>query len=211
MVKAAGQRQHWRDAIVMFDAMQAEGVPPVKAAYAAALRACEKGAEWKRGTELFDNYLEEGYDLDESVVKAAVKACCRAGRPSEAEAVLEKSLALGLVPEASLFTAVMNACYTVGDMDSILCLGDQLRAQNLTPDDAAYHLMVTSHICNSDWVSATEALVEMGNAGLAPSARSTRQWRLASAAVEEIDIDVDEDSRGDYEDGSDDPWDQEQL
>ena len=24
MVKAAGQRQHWRDAIVMFDAMQAE-------------------------------------------------------------------------------------------------------------------------------------------------------------------------------------------
>ena len=35
-----------------------QGVPPVKAAYAAALRACEKGAEWKRGTELFDNYLE---------------------------------------------------------------------------------------------------------------------------------------------------------
>ena len=61
--------------------------------------------------------------------------------------------------QASLFTAVMNACYTVGDMDSILCLGDQLRAQNLTPDDAAYHLMVTSHICNS--VSAAARTVEV--------------------------------------------------
>lgn len=40
----------------------------------------------------------------------------------------------------------MNACYTVGDMDAILALGEQLRAQRLTPDPAAYHLMVTSYI-----------------------------------------------------------------
>lgn len=45
-----------------------------------------------------------------------------------------------------------------------------------------------------DWVRATEALVEMGEAGLAPSAKSARQWRLASAAIEEIDIDLGEDS-----------------
>lgn len=48
--------------------------------------------------------------------------------------------------KVSLFTAVMNACYTVGDMDAILSLGEQLRAQSLTPDPAGYHLMVTSHI-----------------------------------------------------------------
>lgn len=48
--------------------------------------------------------------------------------------------------QSSLYTAVMNACYTVGDMDSILALGEQLRAQRLTPDPAAYHLMVTSYI-----------------------------------------------------------------
>lgn len=40
----------------------------------------------------------------------------------------------------------MNACYTVGDMDAILSLGEQLRAQNLTPDHVGYHLIVTSHI-----------------------------------------------------------------
>ncbi|CAM9457142.1 unnamed protein product, partial [Laminaria digitata] len=171
-----------------------QGVPPVKAAYAAALRACAKGAEWERGTQLLDNYLEEGYTLDEGVVQAAVKACCRAGRPSEAEAILVKSLERGVVPEVSLFTAVMNACYTVGDMDAILSLGEQLRAQSLTPDHAGYHLMVTSHISKLDWVRATEALVEMGKAGLAPSAGSARKWRLATAAIEEIDIDVDEDS-----------------
>lgn len=50
------------------------------------------------------------------------------------------------VRQVSLYAAVMNACYTVGDMDAILSLGDQLRAQTLTPDHTAYHLMVTSHI-----------------------------------------------------------------
>lgn len=49
-----------------------------------------------------------------------------------------------------------------------------------------------------DWVRATEALVEMGRAGLAPSGGSARKWRLASAAIEEIDIDVDEDSYNNY-------------
>lgn len=39
-------------------ALSCQGVPPVKAAYAAALRACAKGAEWERGTQLLDNYLE---------------------------------------------------------------------------------------------------------------------------------------------------------
>lgn len=42
-------------------------------------------------------------------------------------------------------------------------------------------------------MKATEALVEMGAAGLTPSALSTRQWRLASAAIEEVDLDMDED------------------
>ncbi|CAN0510177.1 unnamed protein product [Ectocarpus sp. 12 AP-2014] len=87
----------------------------------------------------------------------------------------------------------MNACYTVGDMDAILAIGDQLRAQSLTPDHAGYHLIVTSHISKLDWVSATEALVEMGEAGLAPTAGSARKWRLANAVIEEIDIEVDED------------------
>lgn len=60
---------------------------------------------------------------------------------------------------------------------------------------------------NQDWVSATEVLVEMGEAGLTPSARSTRQWRLASAAIEEIDLDVDEGPGDDYfEDPSNSPW-----
>ena len=36
----------------------AQGVPTVKAAYGAALRACAKGADWERGTQLLDNYLE---------------------------------------------------------------------------------------------------------------------------------------------------------
>lgn len=44
-----------------------------------------------------------------------------------------------------------------------------------------------------DWVRATEALVEMGEAGLAPSSSSARKWRLANAAIEEIDIEVNED------------------
>lgn len=47
---------------------------------------------------------------------------------------------------------------------------------------------------SQDWVRATEALVEMGDVGLAPSAKSARQWRLASAAIEEIDIELDEDA-----------------
>lgn len=51
--------------------------------------------------------------------------------------------------QVSLFSAVMNACYTVGDIDSILSLGKQLRAQSLTPDDTAFHLIVTCHICKS--------------------------------------------------------------
>lgn len=34
----------------------------------------------------------------------------------------------------------------------------------------------------------------MGQAGLAPSARSARKWRLASAAIEETDIDITEDA-----------------
>lgn len=42
-------------------------------------------------------------------------------------------------------------------------------------------------------MSATEALVEMGEAGLAPSSSSARKWRLANAAIEEIDIEVNED------------------
>lgn len=46
-------------------------------------------------------------------------------------------------------------------------------------------------------MSATEALVEMGEAGLAPSSSSARKWRLANAAIEEIDIEMDED----YEEG----------
>lgn len=48
-------------------------------------------------------------------------------------------------------------------------------------------------VLDQDWVSATEALVEMGQAGLAPTSLSARKWRLASAAIEEIDIGVDED------------------
>lgn len=44
-----------------------------------------------------------------------------------------------------------------------------------------------------DWVRATQALVEMGAAGMAPSAKYARQWRLASAAIEEIDIGADAD------------------
>lgn len=40
---------------------------------------------------------------------------------------------------------------------------------------------------------ATKALVEMGEAGLAPSSSSARKWRLANAAIEEIDIEVNED------------------
>lgn len=44
-----------------------------------------------------------------------------------------------------------------------------------------------------DWVRATEALMEMGKAGMAPSAKYARQWRLASAAIEEIDIGTDDD------------------
>lgn len=58
--------------------------------------------------------------------------------------------------QVSLFSAVMNACYTVGDIDSILSLGKQMRAQRLTPDDTAFHLIVTSHICKS--VSAVTIL-----------------------------------------------------
>lgn len=42
-------------------------------------------------------------------------------------------------------------------------------------------------------MSATEALVEMGEAGLAPSSSSARKWRLANAAIEEIDIELNED------------------
>ena len=42
-------------------------------------------------------------------------------------------------------------------------------------------------------MSATQALVEMGEAGLAPSSSSARKWRLANAAIEEIDIEVNED------------------
>ncbi|CAN0131462.1 unnamed protein product, partial [Hapterophycus canaliculatus] len=137
--------------------------------------------------------MQEGYELDEGVVNNAVKACCRAGRPNEAEAILAKSLERGLIPEVSLFTAVMNACYTVGDMDAILSIGEQLRAQSLTPDHAAYHLIVTSHISKLDWVRATEALVEMGEAGLAPSSGSARKWRLATAAIEETELELDED------------------
>lgn len=38
-----------------------QGVPTVKAAYGAALRACAKGADWQRGTQLLDNYLEVPY------------------------------------------------------------------------------------------------------------------------------------------------------
>lgn len=48
--------------------------------------------------------------------------------------------------QVSLFTVVMNACYTVGDMDAIISLGGQMRAQNITLDPGAYHLMITSHI-----------------------------------------------------------------
>lgn len=44
-----------------------------------------------------------------------------------------------------------------------------------------------------DWVRATEELVDMGRAGISPSARSARQWRLASAAIEETEIDVEDD------------------
>lgn len=36
----------------------AQGVPTVKAAYGAAMRACAKGADWERGMQLLDNYLE---------------------------------------------------------------------------------------------------------------------------------------------------------
>lgn len=35
--------------------------------------------------------------------------------------------------------------------------------------------------------------MEMGEAGLAPSSSSARKWRLANAAIEEIDIEVNED------------------
>lgn len=35
--------------------------------------------------------------------------------------------------------------------------------------------------------------MEMGKAGMAPSAKYARQWRLASAAIEEIDIGADDD------------------
>lgn len=40
---------------------------------------------------------------------------------------------------------------------------------------------------------ATEALVEMGEAGLAPSSGSARKWRLATAAIEETELELDED------------------
>lgn len=35
-----------------------QGVPQVKAAYFAALRACAKGADWERAIQLLDNYLK---------------------------------------------------------------------------------------------------------------------------------------------------------
>lgn len=64
------------------------------------------------------------------------------------------------------------------------------------------------YVSNQDWVNATKALVEMGEAGLTPSARSTRKWRLASAAIEEIDLDVDEGpGDDDFEDTDDSPRD----
>ncbi|CAM9403008.1 unnamed protein product [Discosporangium mesarthrocarpum] len=192
MLKTAGQRQHWQEAIDLFDKMKAEGMSLDKLAYVAALRACSKGAAWERAIQLFDNCIEEGYDLDEVMVTSAVKACCQAGRPVEAEALLAKGVARGVQPKVSLYTAVMNACYTVGDLDGILAVADRLRDQRLKPDHSTYHLMVTSHIGRLDWVSATKALVDMSKDGLVPSKRSARQWRLASAALEEVDLDVDE-------------------
>lgn len=44
-----------------------------------------------------------------------------------------------------------------------------------------------------DWLRATEELVDMGRVGHVPSARSARQWRLASAAIEETDMMDDDD------------------
>lgn len=60
-----------------------------------------------------------------------------------------------------------------------------------------------------DWVRATEELVDMGRAGLTPSARSARQWRLASAVIEETGIELEDDyldfmSKEDYPDRSED-------
>ncbi|CAM9244927.1 unnamed protein product [Choristocarpus tenellus] len=192
MLKAAGQRQHWREAITLFDQMKAEGINPGKAAYTAALKACCKGAEWKRAVELFNSCIEDGFELDELMVSSAVKACCRAGRPLEAEALLVKGLSMGVEVEVGVYTAVMNACYTVGDLNAILSVAERIRTQNLRPDHNAYHLMVTSHIGKLDWVGATKTLVDMSKDGLAPSSMSVRQWRLASAAIEEIDLDVNE-------------------
>lgn len=49
------------------------------------------------------------------------------------------------------------------------------------------------HPSTQDWVRATEALVEMGEAGLAPTSGSARKWRLATAAIEETELELDED------------------
>lgn len=51
-----------------------QGVPPVKAAYEAALRACAKGADWERSMQLLDNYLEVGTDTQGG--KASIFSVC---------------------------------------------------------------------------------------------------------------------------------------
>ncbi|KAL6753429.1 hypothetical protein V8C86DRAFT_460184 [Haematococcus lacustris] len=109
-MRAATEGGAWRQALGIWEDMQAAGCPPTAHAFAAAISACAAGADWQRAVRLFDSMTRAG-GIRPDVVSctALVSALAAAAQADKAEAVVHWMLDIGLKPNVRTYTALLSA------------------------------------------------------------------------------------------------------
>ncbi|CAM9591185.1 unnamed protein product, partial [Discosporangium mesarthrocarpum] len=152
-MRACVQSGRWEEALgILFEGMDAAGVRRDASSYATAITACGRGGMWETGLQVLDLLRAE-------IRRGGKAAVASMGMGwGNREGIVRSRAPPALQLNARVFNAAMKACLDCGQHEAALGLLEQMRAEGVTPDAAAFGSALRAHVELGWWGGALDLL-----------------------------------------------------
>mmetsp|Transcript_7653 Transcript_7653/g.23893 ORF Transcript_7653/g.23893 Transcript_7653/m.23893 type:complete len:581 (+) Transcript_7653:3-1745(+) len=168
-VRCLAARQDVAGAHAAFDAMEAEGIRPDAAAFAALMDACAKTGDVAAAEAVVKRMRRTKLKPTAPVFTGLMQAHVRAGNdPDEVAAVLARMEREGVVMDVPAHTAVIQAYVRRRRFDEAWNAFDEMRFRGRDPDAVTFSIMM--HVCalGDEFEKANDLWMDMKLSGVAP-------------------------------------------
>lgn len=163
MIAAYAHHGHGREAIYLFDQMQALGFKPDDATYIALLSACSHAGLVDNGLKFFSNLVQDAsIKLREEHFACLIDLCGRAGRVKEAIDIIEQ---LGCKQSASTWGALLAGCKVYTELNIGKQAAEEL-LESQPENEGSYLLLSNIYASTGAWRAAAGLRSKMKDKGL---------------------------------------------